>query len=216
MKELKNYINEQLICERFINCFEKDDMRKYADEVWDILQQCYAYIGGVAGVKDIEDLIEDTQMWKLTRRNGKISACKLYKVGADGTRKCNCCGYDGTDQGKADLEKMYREDNLMKDRKAYGEFSSKAVSVQLRNGGIPIPATVAQQILPKKKLTPSADGWFYERVLGDGKTHHKLMIGNFPNAKYNDERPSDELVKSLKDLARKYDAEDSKTHDKED
>ena len=38
MKTLKEYIiNEQLINEHFLTLTKKEDMEKYADEVWDIL-----------------------------------------------------------------------------------------------------------------------------------------------------------------------------------
>ena len=34
MKSLKEYLNEALICEHFVNALTKEDMKKYADEVW--------------------------------------------------------------------------------------------------------------------------------------------------------------------------------------
>lgn len=207
MKHLNQFIKEQLITEHFLTLTKKEDMKKYGEEVWDILQKSYAYIGGIAGINSIDDLIEDTDLWKLVRRDNKITAIKAYKL-KNGGRKSNCGGTDGTIQGKKDIMKIYQEDGLMKDRHQYGEYSGKAVSTVLRTGGIPVPAAIAQTILEPKKIEICQDGWFYIRKLGDGKSHHKLMVGNLPNGKYNDEKPSEELIHILKELAKKYYAED--------
>ena len=211
MKHLNQFIKEQLITEHFLTLTNKEDMKKYGDEVWDILQKSYAYIGGIAGINSIDDLIEDTDLWKLVRRDNKITAIKAYKL-KNGGRKSNCGGTDGTEQGKKDIMKIYQEDGLMKDRHQYGEYSGKAVSIVLKTGGIPVPAAIAQTILEPKKIEICQDGWFYIRKLGDGKSHHKLMIGNLPNGKYNDEKPSEELIHILKELAKKYYAEDEKNN----
>ena len=212
MKSLREFIieskNEYMITERFINVFDKKDMEKYGDIVWTMLQKAYAYCGGVAGAKSIKDIIDDTDIWKLVRRNGKITAVKIYKF-KDGGRKANCCATDGTDQGAADMKMIYKEDGLLKDRKAYAEVSGKACSTALNQGNIPLPAVVSQEVLKGKKITPCEDGWFYLRELGDGKTHHKLLCGNPPGVNPQEE-PSPELIKQLKDLAKKYHAEDEK------
>ena len=209
MKNINQYIKENLITEHFVNCFNKEDMKKYADEVWDILQKSYAYIGGIAGVNSIDDIIDDTDMWKLVRRNGKITAMKAYKF-KKGGRKANCGGFDGTEQGKKDIMKIYQEDGMCKDRKQYGEYSGKAISAVLKTGGIPIPNAIAQEMLAPKKVTLCEDGWFFIRKLDDGKIHHKIMIGNLPDNKYDGERPTEELINIIKELGKKYYDEDEK------
>ena len=213
MKNINQYIKENLITEHFITLTKKEDMKKYGDEVWDILQKSYAYIGGIAGVNSIDDIINDTDMWKLVRRNGKITAMKAYKM-KKGGRKANCGGSDGTEQGKKDIMKIYQEDGMCKDRKQYGEYSGKAVSAVLKTGGIPVPASIAQTMLEPKEVEPCDDGWFFIRKLDDGKSHHKLMVGNLPNGKYEDEKPSEDLIHILKELAKKYYAEDEKNNNK--
>lgn len=210
---IHNY-NEHIefINEHFLTITDKNKMKEYGDDVWDMLQKAYAYIGGVAGADSIDDIINDTDMWKLVRRNGKITAIKAYKF-KKGGRKSNCCASDGTEQGKKDLMKIYKEDGIMKDRKQYGEYSGKAVSAVLKTGGIPVPASIAQTLLEPKEVTPCKDGWFFTRKLGDGKVHHKLMVGNLPNGKYADEQPSPELINMLKALARRYYDEDEKQNE---
>lgn len=209
IQEIKEH--EEFINEHFVTLTKKEDMKKYADEVWNILQDSYKYCGGIAGINNVDELIDDTDMWKLVTRNGKVTAMKAYKF-KKGGRKANCGGFDGTDQGKKDIMKIYQEDGMMKDRKQYGEYSGKAVSTVLKTGGIPVPAGVAMTMLEPKEVEPCDDGWFFTRKLGDGKVHHKIMIGNLPNGKYNDEKPSEELIYMLKELAKRYSAEDEKNN----
>lgn len=215
MKDLTQYINEQLITEHFVTCTSKEEMQKYAKEVYDMLQECYKYIGGIAGINSADELVDNTDFWKLVRRGGtnekagKITAAKLYKL-VDGMRKCNCAGFDSTEQGKKDLLKIYNEDALLKDRKVYGEFSGKAVSTVLKQGGIPIPNIIAQELLVGKEVELLDDGWYYKRKLGDGKEHIKMMAGNVPGKQYKDEQPTPELIDQLKGLAKKYFEEEHK------
>lgn len=213
MKRLTQYIKENIITEHFLTITKKEDMKKYSNDVWDILQKSYAYIGGIAGINSIDDIINDTDMWKLVRRNGKITAMKAYKFKNNG-RKANCGGSDGTEQGKKDLMKIYQEDGICKDRKQYGEYSGKAISTVLKTGGIPIPADIAQTMLEPKEVTLCDDGWFFIRKLKDGKFHHKLMVGNLPNNKYENEKPSEDLINILKELAKKYYYEDERNNNK--
>lgn len=74
MKHLFEYINEQLINEHFVNVFNKNEMSKYVDEIWTLLQKSYEYCGGTAGMYSPKQLIDETTMWKLVRRNNKITA----------------------------------------------------------------------------------------------------------------------------------------------
>ena len=217
MKSLTKFIKEslehtQFITEHFVNAFNKEEMEKYGDVVWDMLQKAYAYCGGVAGAKSIKDIIDDSDMWKMVRRNGKITAVKIYKF-KNGGRKAFCCATDGTEQGANDIRKIYKEDGLLKDRKAYGEYSGKSLSTALNNGNIPIPAVVAAEILKGKKIEPCEDGWFYLRYLDDGNVHHKCMCGNPPGVDKQEE-PSPELIKMLKELAKKYHKEDEENKNK--
>ena len=44
MISLKEYASN-LLLEHYLNAFEKEDMKKYADEVWKLLQKAYEYCG---------------------------------------------------------------------------------------------------------------------------------------------------------------------------
>ena len=203
MKSLAQYLNEALICERFLNAFNKEDMRKYADEVWDILQKAYAYCGGMAGMDSIQQLIDETTMWKLVRKEGKIVACIVY-TNKRGGRKACYAGTNGTELGVQSLKKIMIEDNLLPDRQAWGEYSGKAVSTMFNQGAMPVKAEIAQEIMKDKEFIEiKPDGYYYTRKIG-GHPHTKLMMGN-PKGKID---VPEQVRQKLKELARKYDADD--------
>ena len=44
---MKRYrLNENLLTERYINLFDKNEMSKYIDDIWDIMQESYKYLEG--------------------------------------------------------------------------------------------------------------------------------------------------------------------------
>lgn len=211
-KGLKQFTeNYEFITEHYVNAIKKNPdgikiMQKYAKEVWDILEKSYAYCGGMAGMRDVQQLIDDSDMWKMTRRGGKINSVICYS-GKRGGRKMCYLGSDRTEQGGKDLKKMWEEDGKMKDRQSCGEFSGKAVSTGLKQGMFPIPANFAKQIMHDKRfLDYKEDGYFYTRLIG-GNPHTKIMMGNFGG---NEVEPDENLITKLKALARQYDAEDEK------
>ena len=178
MKSLTQYLNEALICERFLNAFSKEDMRKYADEVWDILQKAYAYCGGMAGMDSVEQLIDETDMWKMVRKNGKIVAVSTYSNKRSGRKICYG-GQDGSEEGKIAFKKILEEDFKLKDRQSWAEVSGPMEVTALKQGAMPIPAYIAELIMKDKTFDNiHKDGFHYTRMIG-GEPHTKLMVGNF-------------------------------------
>ena len=44
---MKRYrLNENLLTERFVNLSNRDELSQYIDEIWDIMQESYKYLGG--------------------------------------------------------------------------------------------------------------------------------------------------------------------------
>ena len=203
MKSINQFINEQLITEHFVNCHTSEDMAKYAEEIWPLLQKTYEYCGGMAGMDSADQLIKETDLWKLVRKNDKIVAGIFYSYKRGGRKSCYACN-DGTELGIRSLKKIMQEDNLIPDRQAWGEYSGKAVSTMFNQGGMPIRADIAKEIMKDKEfLEIKPDGYYYTRKIG-GQPHTKLMMGN-PKGKT--EVP-EEIRQELKNLARKYDADD--------
>lgn len=204
MKSLSSYINEQLITEHFVNIFKKDDMAKYADEIYKMMVKCYEYCGGMAGMDSPQQLIDETTFWKLVRRTDRITAGIVYSDKRGGRKMCYCFN-DGTEQGVKDCKKIMEEDSLLPDRQAWGEFSGKAVSTMFNQGAMPVPANIAKEIMKDKEFIEiKPDGYYYKRIIG-GKPRTKLMMGN-PRGKVE---VSPEICAKLKELARKYDSDDN-------
>lgn len=68
--------------ERFVNIFsDEETKRKYASDVWDILQKSYADIGGIkgSGFKTIDDMVKNIPFWKLSVHDGVVDAVAMYK-----------------------------------------------------------------------------------------------------------------------------------------
>lgn len=203
----KMHMNEMLVNEHFVNCHDRSDMKKYADDVWKILVRSYEYCGGMAGMDSPEQLIDETSMWKLVRRDGKIVACIVYTDKRGGRKACYA-GSDGSEQGTKDLLKIMNEDSLLPDREAWGEYSGKAASTMIKQGATPVPASIAKEVMKDKKfLEIKPDGYYYTRNIG-GHPHTKIMMG-YPRGKTT--TVPDEVLKELKALARKYDEEDNKS-----
>ena len=202
MKSLFSYINEQMINEHFVNVFTKDDMSKYAEDIYRMMVKCYEYCGGMAGMDSPQQLMDETTFWKLVRRTDRITAGIVYNDKRGGRKMCYCFN-DGTEQGIKDCKKIMEEDSLLPDRQAWGEFSGKAVSTMFNQGAMPVPATIAKEIMKDKEfLEIKPDGYYYSREIG-GEPHTKLMMGN-PRGRV--EVPP-EVCKELKALARKYESD---------
>ena len=177
MKTLKEY----LITEHFVNCKNEEEMKQYGDIVWKILQKAYEYCGGIKNVNSADDLIKDTHLWKLYRKDNKIRAVICY-TDRKGGRKLCLIGQDGSDEGRKMLKKMLEDDFKLKDRHTWGGFSGKAAVTALKHGGIPVPAEIAVQFMGSKcKLY---DEYWYNRPIkndkGEMENHMKIMVGNPP------------------------------------
>ena len=188
---------ECIINEHFVTCFEPTDMEKWLDLVWGMLDAAYAYAGGVKGITK-EQLIPESDLWKLVKRGDKITAAVLYTMKRGGRKACYMAS-DGTPEGKRDLTKLILEDAKMKDRDAWQEVSGRAIKAFLGNGHLPVPNTVAQEILKDKtfdELKP--DGWFYTRKIG-GEPHTKILVSRSRGV----EAP-DEVIAEILRLGREY------------
>lgn len=187
--ELLLNINEQLmetlqtLNERYITAFDKTEMKKYAAEVWAILELSYAKIGGTKYIApNVDVFIEKTDIWKMVRKGGKIVAVACYKTKRGG-RKSVAAGTNGTPIGKEWLYNIIKEDIKMADRFVWSEVSGVMEYLKIEKyGAVPIPAKIAQEILSDKELIIHDDGIHYTRMIG-GKPFTKIMCGNFPNIK---------------------------------
>lgn len=189
---------ECIINEHFVTCFEPAEMEKWLDQVWNMLEEAYKYCGGVKGITK-EALIPESDLWKLVKRGNKLTAAVLYTMKRGGRKACYMAS-DGTKQGKDDLDMIIFEDAKMTDRDAWTEVSGRAIKVFLRNGHLPVPNTVAREIMKDKEFDElKDDGWFYTRKIG-GEPKTKIMVSRARGV----EAP-DEVIEEILRLGRLYD-----------
>ena len=197
MKSIKEYI----INEHFVNCKNEQEMKQYGDIVWKILQKAYEYCGGIKNVESVDDLIKDTHLWKLYRKDNEIKAVICY-TDRKGGRKLCLLGQDGSDDGRKMLKKMLEDDFKLKDRNSWGGFSGKAAITALKHGGIPVPSEIAVTFMGSKGK-PYDEYWYNRPIKNDeGKieNHLKIMVGNPPtNTEYT--APQELIDKLIKQAA---------------
>ena len=216
MKTISTYIFEH-----YLTMMPEDtDMKeKYGKQVWQMLVKAYSYLdGGLLGGNTWEEFKknymddEEIKMWKMVRRGNTITAARLYK-GHLGGRKSICAASDGTDQGKADLFKLYIEDYKLKDRNAWCEVSSKAFTQAIKAGALIYPAELADRILKKDAGTckPCKDRFFYTRKI-KGALHTKCIVGFPPGLEEEGVALSKDEYEQFKQLAILHAKEDADRH----
>lgn len=183
MQSLKEYIisTDKFINEHFTNIFVKNDRQlidMYKEQVWSILWNCYKDLpGGMAGCNNVDDLINESDFWKLVTKNGKVLAVFVYNFKRGG-RKIQYAGRVNSDEGRKAFYSVVEEDVRLKDRETWSEVSGRPEEIYNKKGFTPIPADVAQMILKDKKfISIDPDGYHYTRLIG-GEPHKKIMMGN--------------------------------------
>lgn len=178
-------INEfkQTINEKYVNLWDKESMKDYIQEVYDILVKSYEKLdGGFLTADSPEALMNKCDLIKINKRGGKISAVSCYKVTNFG-RKIICGGTDGTDRGKVDFYSILKEDISEKHRNAYSEVSGALEYIMKKYGAMPIPNFMVSEIIGKE-ITPDPNGFHYTRNIGN-KTITKVLVGNVNNVDNN-------------------------------
>jgi hypothetical protein len=162
------------LVERFVNLLDTGSKRKYADQVWSMLQTTYAKMGGYKGAASAEELVTQPGIWKLVRRGDRITALVLYRDQQG--RKSVASATDRTPQGLQDLMMIKSED--LRQQRAWGEVSGRMEQIMLDLGGQPLSNKLAATLTQKKIISLNPDGVHYTRLIS-GEPHEKIIIG-FP------------------------------------
>jgi len=188
---MESFKNHMQLNERVLNLFtkDKDEREKYADTVFDMLQQSYKSQGGIkgSGFNSAEDMIKKIPFWKIVRKNDKIVAGILYKD--KGGRKGVASFTDGSDAGKDALIDIKKDEF----GRSYSEISGNALGFTKKILGLDFIIKYAKTPEEAEKIsgeelsevpdddenvryTPQLKDYFYQREIG-GKMHTKIMIG---------------------------------------
>lgn len=166
-----------LLQETYKNFRDIENKRKYADQVWDILEKSYKYIGGIkgSGFSSMEDMIISIPYWKICIKNNKVVAVALYKD--KNGRKVVAYGSDKSEIGKTIIKKIIIDD--VSRYRTYGEISDNVVKFVFRTfskdqlNKYLIPAEQAIKIVGGEII----DQFTYKRKIGN-EYHEKIMFGS--------------------------------------
>lgn len=161
------------LTERVMNLHTPTAKEKFVDAVWNIMQRSYEKLGGFKSVSSPEEMINNSGLWKLVRRDGEITSANLYKDQFG--RKSFASGTNGTEQGKRDYL-MIKNDDLRLHR-AWAEVSGPVEKILKRSGAFPIPSKFAASLTDKEILEYNDDGYHYTRLIA-GHPHEKIIYGS--------------------------------------
>jgi hypothetical protein len=157
--------------EAFLNLWSVEEREKYKTQIFKMITDAYAYIGGYAG--DLEELVTNSLLWKCVVRNEKIVSVVIYKDKHG--RKLVALASDGSDEGKKGLIKILTEDITL--QRSWSELSGKLETLSKKLGMRLIPAKFAPLLTGKNIISYSDDGFHYTRLIG-GEEHEKSLFGH--------------------------------------
>jgi hypothetical protein len=186
----------------FVGIKSIEDRKKWASQVWDVLQQTYQGMGGVkgSGFESMDAMIQKIPFWKLYVQNGIVRVVVMYKDSAG--RKIVAVATDKSPKSKEVLKKTIEQGLKI----AWGEQSKSMLKYSISVLGVntikvfAIKPQIVSRLLNKPvfNISPEIesslgkiDAWvynryknelnefFYAREIG-GQMFLKLAIGT-PN-----------------------------------
>lgn len=140
---------KSFIAEGFVNVIlskQDEDRKKYAKQVWDLLQSSYAKIGGIKGqgFSSVDDMIANIPFWKLFFEGKDLKTVLLYKD--RGGRKVIAVGTDGSPKALKVLAEAMRESFKV----SFGEYSKGLLAFIIKN----VPRELlTKYAIPHKKVS---------------------------------------------------------------
>lgn len=181
---IQRHLKEDLVTEHYTNLFKGDDFSKWADKVYDLLNnRAYKKKGGLLGVPNAQALVDDSDMWKIFHRGDKLLAvcCYTFKRGGRKITAAGCEIDPVTDKADPEAKKWFYKilNDDMNRRDGWCECDDQMEHIMIKHGGgIPIPSDVAELVMKGKHFTKKdPDGYHYWRFIG-GEEHKKIIIAN--------------------------------------
>lgn len=186
MKTFKQFLEE-----RYVNLFTPEDIEPYAEKLHKMAHDTYADKGGLAASGfESPHALKTLPMIKVHKKNGEVIAASFYKD-KDG-RKAVATAHDGSTEGKKASVRMLGDE--LDQNRSYAEVSKAPLALMKRKMGgdvrpIAHPFDQAVKQFPNEQLRkppsddpelikhPELSDHLYQRQLGDGEWHTKLMVG---------------------------------------
>lgn len=161
---------------------DKEFLKKYRNDIFNLIQRAYADKGGFAGADNPRTLIKDTDRAKLVfNDNGEIIACALYRTDLGGIKRFGSAGIPGDSQSLNAVEDIIKTDIEPYDNWYWVEASDAIEHLFKKHNGNPIPNWVAETLLDLAsnnagfRIDPT-DNVHYFRTVGESEKR-KMIFG---------------------------------------
>ena len=181
--DLKKYLANNPLLENEIpknkwTPLSKQDTEEHKDEIFDLIQTAYSYLGGHSNYKSSDDVTgtEGENEYEVIDLDSddEIDAVNVSKPKDSSGVKFVATGHDGSSEAKRAVI-SHKIDRLTKPG-FYVEVSGKIKDI-LVNAGVPIVTDeeTIRKVLKGKEITMNDDGT-YQRKIG-GTEHTKTLMG---------------------------------------
>ena len=159
-----------------------EDVKKWANEIWNLFTISYENIGGIKTYKNFQDFLRKKNTAKIVvGTNNELLACATYRRMED-SFKMVAIGCNQTDEGKLALQQIIQNDITNYDLNYWAEVSGPIEHYFKKFNGFPIPNLMASTILeinPELITLSSSDEVHYIRPIGPENEPFQKMIFGF-------------------------------------
>ena len=160
---------------------DKDVLKQYKKEIFNLIQDAYSDKGGFAGADNPRTLIKDTDRAKIVfDSEGKILACALYLVDLGGYKRFGSAGIKGNPESLAAVNAIIKSDIEPYDNWYWVEASGVIEHLFKKNNGNPIPNSLVRYFLDLEEDNPNIrldeDSTHYFRRI-NGEWRRKMIFG---------------------------------------
>lgn len=158
---------------------DSQSREEYKQQIFDLINQAYAYIGGHSNYKSADDVTgaegdADYEVINLDN-DPEIDAVSVSKKGPGGT-KFTATGHDGSSDAKSKV--INHKADLLKQSGFYIEASGKIKDVLIAKGApiVKNPEIIKKALAGKEIEKFNEDGSYIRKIAGH--PHEKIMLGN--------------------------------------
>ena len=153
-------------------------MQRYVGQAWLILVESYAQVSGGLQYKSPDDLIKDTQRWRLVIHHGQVIAATFFKSKRGWKLVAMATCRAKKNRARRALKRLIEADLS----RCWMELSERAEAFVLKYCGghhFVIHASLASDLLGKPIIEQDAGGFHYQREIC-GFMKSKVIVGT-PN-----------------------------------
>ena len=160
----------------------KEEIDRYSNFVWDMLEKSYEHIGGLQSYRNYSDFKKKNHkiLVVIDFNSATLLACATFRR-IENSLKMTAIGCSQDDKGKLALQQIIQHTISELELHYWSEVSGAIEHYFKKHNGFPMPNTMASKILqiPEKDITISnKDMVHYDRPIGkDREVFTKMIFG---------------------------------------